>query len=298
MGFKILFKKLFVAQLITVALLLFSSNQAQAGKPFPVLDSLKTTRVWHLSMVLPGSGQFINRQYWKIPVFYSGMGSMAYFGYRVNLDYLNLKSNFNPASCIAGTICYQQEQIELKRLERNLFYSGAAAFYLASVADAVFVHAGIKHSPATATILSTIVPGLGQVYNGSIWKVPIVYGGFASLYYIINFNNRGYKRFYNAYQLLNDEDPTTIDEFNGLRNKDELKYYAVAYKRNRDLAFLGIIAFYALNVIDANVDAHLLTWDVSDNLAMSIRPNVGTMFANGSGVPKTTMGLSFGVTIK
>ncbi len=298
MGFKIFFKKLFVAQLIAVALLLFSSSQTLAGKPFPVLDSLKTTRVWHLSMVLPGSGQFINRQYWKIPLYYSGMGSMAYFGYKANLDYLNLKSNYTPANCVAGTICYELEQIESKRLERNLFYTGAAAFYLAGVADAVFVHAGTKHSPATATILSTIIPGLGQIYNGSFWKVPVVYGSFASLYYIIDFNNRGYNRFYKAYQLFTDNDPATIDEFNGLRTADELKYYAVSYKRNRDLAFIGIVAFYALNIIDANVDAHLLTWDVSDNLAMNIKPNVGTLFANGNGLPKTSMGLSFGFTIK
>jgi hypothetical protein len=44
------------------------------------------------------------------------------------------------------------------------------------------------------------------------------------------------------------------------------------YQRNRDLSALFVVGFYALNIIDANVDAALIQFNVNENL--SVRPNV------------------------
>lgn len=280
------------AHLLLVALLFFCVGNIWAKKPPINLDSLSTTRVWQISHVLPGFGQVVNKQYWKIPIFYSGMGSMAYFGYQANKDYLDIKLQLSLSGCTPTDPCQLRLNLESKRIERNLFYAGAATFYLASVADAVIVHAGKRHSPATATILSAVVPGLGQVYNGSYWKLPIIYGGMATLYYVIDFNNRGYNRFRSAYFIRIDDNPATTDEFDGLLSEDGLKYYVTAYRRNRDLSYIGLAAFYILNVIDANVDAHLFDWDISDKLALRMQPTFGLPMASSTSYVKPVVGFS------
>ena len=44
------------------------------------------------------------------------------------------------------------------------------------------------------------------------------------------------------------------------------------YQRDRDLALLITIALYALNIIDANVDAHLKQYNVNEDLSMKFQP--------------------------
>jgi len=151
---------------------------------------------------------------------------------------------------------------------RNLYYAGVGAFYIASVVDAVLVYNKNSHSPATASILSTLVPGLGQVYNKKYWKVPIVYGGLSTLYFMVDWNNRRYLRFKNASKQYPN------DEFNGVRTRDELNIYRDSYRKNRDVCFLGFIGVYVLNILDANVDANFYDWNVDDNLAFRIEPTI------------------------
>ncbi len=287
-------KRIIKAQLLAVALLLFSLFSLHANSPKIRLDSLKTVRVWQLAHIVPGSGQVVNKQYWKLPIFYGGMGGLGYLGYKANLDYHCLRGQYNS---LTGTEFNEPLKIEMetKRVERNLLYAGAAAFYLASVADAVFVHAKDKHSPTTATVLSTIFPGLGQIYNGNYWKVPVVVGGMASIYYVVDFNNRGYNRFRSAYFIRTDGNTETVDEFDGLLSEEGLKYYVTAYKRNRDLAILGMVAFYALNIIDANVDAHLFNWNVDEKLALRVSPQISPINSFGSSMPKPMLGFNIGL---
>lgn len=131
-----------------------------------------------------------------------------------------------------------------------------------------------KHSPFKATIMSTALPGLGQVYNGKWWKVPIIYGGFGGLIYSSVFNDLKFQTYRNAYLIRVDEDPDTSDEFEGVYSDANLRELIDFYQRNRDISLIFTGVLYALNIIDASVDAHLKDFDVSDDLSMKIRPTI------------------------
>jgi hypothetical protein len=125
-------------------------------------------------------------------------------------------------------------------------------------------------TPAKAAFYSAILPGLGQAYNKKYWKIPIVYGAIGvSLYYYLDS-----KKNYNAYRdeykrrlagLGRSEDYKKYDDNTLIKAQD-------FYQRNQSLSAFFVIGFYALNIIDANVDAALMQFNVNDNL--SFKPNV------------------------
>jgi hypothetical protein len=127
----------------------------------------------------------------------------------------------------------------------------------------------IYKGPKKATIMSAILPGLGQVYNKKYWKVPIVYAGMGSFIYLFAVNNEQFN-FYRNNLLSQVKDPSLT--FVGgltLENNQKEKF---RYKKYRDFSAIGIAAFYLLNIIDANVDGHLKTFDVSDDLSLRLSP--------------------------
>jgi hypothetical protein len=136
--------------------------------------------------------------------------------------------------------------------------------------------------PKKAAILSACLPGLGQAYNRtlirpdssrvkSLWKIPVIYAGFAGLTYGFVWNNGLVMEYRDALRLRYDDDPTTIDALPRYSDNDlvTLKNY---YQRYRDLCVIGAAALYTLQILDAAVDAHLSTFDVSKNLSLNIRP--------------------------
>ncbi len=126
------------------------------------------------------------------------------------------------------------------------------------------------HSPTTASVLSAIIPGAGQVYNKKYWKVPIIYGVGGYLAYAIIFNNKQYLRFKADYKALTDNNPNTVDEFNGQVPAEQIKYVKDQHRRQRDLSILGLSLWYVLNIVDASVDANLYDFDVSDDLSLHL----------------------------
>ena len=251
---------------LLVALLLFFQGGFCFASQTEKTDSLSPRQFWLMSQFLPGSGQIVNKQYWKVPVFYAGMGSMLYLGSQANQNYHSTIAEFKKPFYGPEEEYRFKEQWTAYRIERNIYWTSAAAFYVASVADALIVRSKHKHSPTTATVMSMLVPGMGQVYNQKLWKVPVVFGSMATLYYIVDFNQRGYKRFGNALRQYPN------DEFGGRWGTRELIYLRDAYRRNRDLSIISLVGFYLLNIIDANVDAHFFDWDISDNLALKLEP--------------------------
>lgn len=138
--------------------------------------------------------------------------------------------------------------------------------------------------PSKAAFYSAILPGLGQAYNKKYWKIPIVYGAIgASLYFYIN-NNDKYHSYRDAYKRrlagFNDDQYQYLDD-------SRLIAAQRFYQRNRDLSLLVSVGFYILNIVDANVDAHLIQFNVSDKLSfqpdvypneINYKPNVGLTF--------------------
>ena len=114
-------------------------------------------------------------------------------------------------------------------------------------------------SPARAAFYSAVLPGLGQAYNRKYWKIPIVYAALGTGVYFVVDNQQKYDRYRDAYKLRISGRP---DEFDGTGDNpnisdDGLIRAQDIYKKNRDLALFITIGLYALNIIEANVDAHL-----------------------------------------
>ncbi len=124
-------------------------------------------------------------------------------------------------------------------------------------------------TPAKAAFYSAILPGLGQAYNKKYWKIPIVYGAIGvSMYYYLD-SNQKYNQYRDAYKRR--LEGYTDDEFSYYDN-DRLISAQKFYQRNRDLSALFVVGFYVLNIVDANVDAALIQFNVNDNL--TVRPDV------------------------
>lgn len=132
-------------------------------------------------------------------------------------------------------------------------------------------------SPSKAAFYSAILPGLGQAYNKKYWKIPLVYAALGTGIYFYIDNNNQYNRYRNAFK--NRLAGFDTDEFWGTDindnplstpniSNDGLIRAQRTLKRNKELSLLITIGIYALNIIDANVDAHLLQFNVDDNLAL------------------------------
>lgn len=138
-------------------------------------------------------------------------------------------------------------------------------------------------APARAAFYSAVLPGLGQAHNGKYWKIPIAYGGLGvGVYFYLN-NDKQYERYRSIYKRrlagFTDDEFTTPQGVQRVTN-DGLIRAQRFYQRNKELSLLVIAGVYALNIIDANVDAHLQQFNVSEDL--SLRPAVNFNEHTGS----------------
>ena len=126
------------------------------------------------------------------------------------------------------------------------------------------------HSPKKAAWMSAIVPGSGQIYNKKYWKLPIVYVGMgAAIYFIIDNNNQ--------YNLYRDDYLSLINGGTGETGFTESQLLTLqdTYRRWRDLSWIACGAVYALQIVDAAVDAHFFDWEekINDDLTIRISPH-------------------------
>ena len=163
-------------------------------------------------------------------------------------------------------------------MKRVILFSIFCYCFLTSNAQAPVDSTARVHSVRKATILSTILPGAGQVYNRKYWKVPLVYAALGATVYYINYNNKNYKQYNDALIKRYDNDSTN-ELFTEISN-DNLRILSDGYRRNRDLSFAAATIVYVLNIIDAHVDAHLYTFNVSDDLTLKVEPTFVPSFAN------------------
>lgn len=124
-------------------------------------------------------------------------------------------------------------------------------------------------TPARAAFYSAILPGLGQTYNKDYWKVPIVYGALAIPIYYYATNNTTYKRYRRAFKLREAglKDEFVSDNGTALISRSGLISAQKTLKQNRDTSLLTFAALYVLQVLEASVSAHLLQFNVNDQLS-------------------------------
>ena len=151
------------------------------------------------------------------------------------------------------------------------------------------------HSPRGALWRAAVAPGWGQLYNRQYYKIPFVYAGLAGGGYAIYEMNRRYLLFRHAnlykigegrdgknpYQQFEGDYNRVIERLGGEENTGgdvsgrQLRTLRDKYRRWRDLSIVGTGLFYALTILDAYISAHLLTFNVGDDLALDVRPTGG-----------------------
>ncbi len=142
-------------------------------------------------------------------------------------------------------------------------------------------------APSKAAFYSAILPGLGQAYNKKYWKIPIVYVGLGISIYSYSFNQREYNKFRDEYKRRLDGTYDPNHPIFGKLDEERLISAQKFYQKNRDLSMLITVVIYILNIVDANVDAHLIQFNVNDNL--SIKPDLYQNQLNN----RQNVGLSF-----
>lgn len=152
-----------------------------------------------------------------------------------------------------------------------------------------------QHKRSRAALFSAIIPGAGQIYNEigyrryankkhrAWWKVPIIYGGLGVCGYYFYHNNK-FANLTKQEWLERDanEDLVYYDQrFSGLSKDDliggnttvEFPGYDI-YARRRDIFIFAFIGVWGLNVIESYVDAHFVTFDVSEDLSLTTYPTM------------------------
>jgi hypothetical protein len=156
-----------------------------------------------------------------------------------------------------------------------------------------------QHDPRKATIRSAIFPGLGQIYNHKYWKLPLVYAavGIPAVTYF--YNRSWYRKCQFALAIIDNYQaaglpgtsipdsilakvnpilqPFVLDE-----QDNTLRTARNEYRKNEDYSVLFFLLFWGLNVVDATVDAHLMYFDVSDQLSMHLQQPSPGFLAPGS----------------
>jgi hypothetical protein len=125
-----------------------------------------------------------------------------------------------------------------------------------------------QKSPALAIAYTAVFPGLGQVYVGSYWKAPIAAGAALFFAYQIASYHSTFVEKSNQYDNLITQ---------GLNRSDPRVQLAIRekefYNNARDINGLWLLGIYGIAAVDAYVGAHMLEFDVSDNLSFTILPD-------------------------
>ncbi len=279
-------------------------------------DSMSLSKVCWFSTVLPGYGQIYNKQYWKLPILYGLVGTgIGMYVHETN-KYKPLKREYEQITSLSTVRTPELDALQKEMIRHNtrrqIYLVASVASYLYFIGDAAVNYGTNEVSNVKkATTLACICPGAGQIYNKSYWKVPFVVGGFASMAYCIDWNNRGFQRFKKAYTLranydkameAYNADPENVpkpegstDEFRGRYTAAFLKNLRDNYRRNRDLCIIITAGLYMLQIVDAHVDAHLQDYDISDDLSMTIEPKIDYTYVPTAGGHRATYGFSINV---
>lgn len=234
------------------------------------------------SAILPGSAQIYNRDYWKLPIVYGGLGALAGTGGYYLHQYKKSKSAYekytevkiNYEQITGNVYPFEAPPLDLKAKQTGTWLMvGAGLVYWGSMLDGVVnYHPDKKPHAGRATLYSALLPGLGQIYNGELFKAPIYWGCILGSVHFLTTNNINYKRFKRIHNEATSNDPGISG--NVPIDAETAKWYRDVYRRYRDYSIVATALFYFLQVIDANVFAYMHDFEVTDDLSMDIEPTV------------------------
>jgi hypothetical protein len=278
---------------------------------FGGLAHKNTIKIGHMfagSMVLPGTAQIYNKQYWKLPIVYTGIGAFAGTGGYYLHQYSKTKKALENweidkkdfEDTYGGTYSVPMPELDLRAKKTGTWLMvGAGLVYWGSLMDGVVNYQADEHPhPGRATLYSLLLPGLGQIYNGELYKVPIYWGGLLVSVHCLTTNHTNYIRF----KTIHNE-ATTSDSYSGPISGETAKWYRDVYRRYRDYSIVATALVYFLQVIDANVFAYMHDFEVTDDISMNIEPTIiapdnayalgGGGFNSGQNAVGLKMGLRF-----
>jgi len=176
---------------------------------------------------------------------------------------------------------------------RNLLFGFLLIFPLTIRAnDTSRIDSTKIHSVRKAMILSAVIPGAGQIYNHrampkgkkrAFWKLPLIYSGIATAGYFLITNQQQQASLKQEYTYRQENgapnDPNWIayDDYGVLTLYNQ-------YLNWRDLSILAVGAVYILQLTDAGVEAHFVSFDVSEDLTIKIEPRLLQARTPGVGV--------------
>lgn len=230
------------------------------------------------STVFIGAGQIYNKQYWKLPIIYGGIGA----GIGMGIAYRNKWNNTGD---------------EKFRTISNLSFIGAGLVYWGTLMDEVInYHKDIQPHAGRATLYSILLPGLGQAYNGEFWKIPIYYGLMLGSAHFLVINNINYHRYKWIHNIATAENST----YDGPISAETALYYRNVFRRYRDYSIVALAGFYLLQIIDANVFSYMQDFELSDDITMNISPTIidsSPVYADNTyGRPFNNIGLRYSNT--
>ena len=133
---------------------------------------------------------------------------------------------------------------------------------------------------------SAVVPGWGQLDNKKWWKVPLVYGGLGAAGYFIRAEGDLYRGYRDGYVALTDDDPSTLyaTEFDAPTVRDLRDFH----RSNLEQSILVFVLIWGAQIVDAHVDAHLLGFDVNEDLSWlpGTGPTVGIKLSRPIGLDR------------
>ncbi len=126
----------------------------------------------------------------------------------------------------------------------------------------------LDHSPRKAAMCSAVLPGMGQAYNKKYWKIPLVYAGLGGLGYAVIWNSRQHQYYFDLYKYMK---KTGEDPYEG-KTLIEVEQYKDSHLRYKNLFIIFTVGFYAIQIVDANVDAHLIDYDIGEDISLTVDP--------------------------
>ena len=269
-------------------------------------NTLKIGNMFAGSMILPGTAQIYNKDYWKLPIVYGGIGAFAGTGgYYLN-KYSKTKKAYDKWELdkaayekdFGGTYEVPMPELDLQSKRTGTWLMiGAGLVYWGSLMDGVVCYESEEYPhPGRATLYSLLLPGLGQIYNGELYKVPIYWGGLLVSVHFLTTNHTNYIRFKNIHN-----EATTSKNYSGPISGETAKWYRDVYRRYRDYSIVATALVYFLQVIDANVFAYMHDFEVTDDISMKIEPtviapdNAYAMGGGGINPSQSAVGLRLGL---